>query len=137
MTKFRKVLSGVFGLYMVMALSLAHAEHPGQRIQEIYKQLNLTDGQKQQLEAGKQQHRSKMQSVREAMKADKEALRQELMKPQLDMPTINAIHHQIKALLVQMEDDRLSSILAVRAILTPDQFLKFIDLMHKHKEEHE
>jgi len=32
-----------------------------------------------------------------------------------------------------MEDDKLNSILAVRGILTPDQFTKFVELMHKHR----
>ena len=130
-------------------MSLAHAEnapgaegpsqkwHSGQRIQEIYSQLNLTDDQKKQLEANKQQHRAKMESARQEIKADKEALKEELMKPQLDMTKINAIHDQIKSLQYQMEDDKLNSILAVRAILTPEQFSKFVNLMHKHKQEHE
>ena len=148
MTKFKKVLLGVSGLYILAAMSLAHAQNPvvegpsqkwhsGQRIQEIYNQLNLTDDQKKQLEANKQQHRAKIQSVRQAMKTQREALQEELMKPRLDMPKINAIHHQIKSLQSQMEDDRLSSIIAVRAILTPEQFFKFVTLMHQHKQEHE
>ncbi len=149
LTKFKKVLWGAFGLYILAGLSLAHAENPGtegsslkahsgQRIQQIYSQLNLTDDQKKQLEANKQQHRAKIQSAREAMKADKEALHAELMKPQLDMSKINQIHDQIKALQDQMEDNKLSSILAVRAILTPEQFSKFVALMHKHEQkEHE
>ena len=146
MTKFKKVSLGFIGVYLLAALSLAHAENPGtdgasqkarygQRIQGIYNQLNLTDDQKRQLEANKQQHRSKMESARQAIKADKEAFKEEMMKPQLDMPKITALHHQIKAVLSQMEDDKLSSILAVRAILTPEQFAKFVNLMHKHKQE--
>jgi len=144
MTKFKKVLFGFFGLYVLAALPLAHAENPGpdgssqkwhsgQRIQQIYSQLNLTDDQKKQLEVNKQQHRAIMVSIRQEMKTDKEALQQELMKTQLDMPKINAIHHQIKSLQSQMEDNRLSSIVAVRAILTPEQFSKFVNLMHKQE----
>jgi len=137
------------GLYILAVLSLAHAqnapasnsasfkEHSGQRVQEIFNQLNLTDDQKKQLEVNKEQHRAKMQSARQAMKAYKEALQEEIMKPRLDMPKINEIHGQIKALQSQMEDVKLNSILTVRSILTPDQFLKFINLMHKHKQEHE
>ena len=77
-----------------------------------------------------------MESARQEIKTDKEELQEELMKPQLDMPKINEIHSQIKALQSQMEDDKLSSILAVRAILTQEQFLKFVNLMHKNKQEH-
>ena len=149
MTKFKKVLFGLFGSYILVASSLALAQnapgtdassqkrHTGQRIHEIYSQLNLTDDQKKQLEANKQQHRAKMQSVRQEIKADKETLKEQLMKSQLDMPKINAIHEQIKSLQNQMEDDKLNSIVAVRAILTPEQYLKFVNLMHKHKEGHD
>jgi Spy/CpxP family protein refolding chaperone len=149
MEKFKKILFGFIGLYIFVALSLAHAQatpgpdessakwHPGQRIQEIFNQLNLTDDQKKQLEMNKQQHRAKMESSRQAMKTSREAFQQELMKPLLDRPRINEIHQQIKALQSQMEDDKLNSILAVRTILTPEQFQKFVNLMHRHKQEHD
>lgn len=148
MTKFKKVLCSCLGVYLFAVLSLAHAqsapdediavkEHMGQHIQAIYSQLNLTDVQKQQLEANKQEHRSKMENARQAMKTNRQELQEELMKPQLDMPKINAIHGQIKALQAQMEDVKLSSILAVRAILTPEQFSKFVNLMHRHKQDHD
>ncbi len=159
MTKLKKVLFGFFGVYLFAVIfpvpcsanvenpgvngplhkeySLFHQQAGGQRIQEIYSQLNLTDGQKKQLESNKQQHRAKMESTRQEMKTNKEALRRELMKSQLDLLKINTIHNQIKSLQDQMEDEKLNSILAVRTILTPDQFLKFVNLMHKHKQEHE
>ena len=68
------------------------------------------------------------------MKTDKEALKEELMKTSLDMPKITKLHNHLKAALSQMEDDKLSSILAVRTILTPEQFAKFVNLMHKHRQ---
>ncbi len=129
MTKLKKVLSGFFGLYILAALPLAQAQ--------IYNQLDLTAGQKQALEANKHQHRAQMENARQEMRIYKEEMRQALMAPQLDMPKINQIHGRIKSLQNQMEDDKLNSILAVRAILTPEQFLKFVSLMHKHRQEHE
>jgi RNA polymerase sigma-70 factor (ECF subfamily) len=155
MTKFKKALLGVTVGFIVAAFPLAHAENPGpdgtsakghslprqqaggQRFEEIYSQLNLTDVQRKQLEANKHQHRTRMERARQEMKMDKEELKEELMKPQLDMPKIYGLHRQIKVLLSQMEDVKLSSILAVRSILTPEQFSKFVNLMSKHKQEHE
>ena len=101
----------------------------------IFSQLNLTDDQKRQLETNKLQHRAIVKSFRQEMRTNREALRVELMKPVLDMSRINVIQSQIKALQAQMEDNRLSSILAVRSILTPEQFLKFVNLMHRHKQD--
>ena len=148
MTTFRKSLFMFFGLCLLAAMPRAHADeggpsgpasniHGGQRIREIFRQLNLTEDQKKQLEANKQQHRARIQDLREEIKTSKDAIRAELMKIQLDMPKVKGMHDQIKALQDQMEDEKLNSILAVRAILTPEQFIKFVNLMHKHKEEHE
>ncbi len=152
MTKFKKVLFGLFGACLLAAifpvLCPANVENPGadgpsqkwhtgKHIQEIYSQLNLTDDQKKQLEANKQQHRVKMENIRQAIKTDKQMLKEELMKPRLDIPKINAVHGQIKSLQNQMEDDKLDSILAVRTILTPEQFLKFVNLVHKYKKGHD
>ena len=146
MIKFKKVLLGCIGLYMFAALPLAGAQnapvisgpspqwHSGQG---IFNQLNLTDAQKKQLEANRQQHRARMEGIRQEMKTDRQALQDELMKPQLDMPRIKALDEQIKGLQGQMEEIRLNSILTVRGILTPDQFAKFVNMMHKHKQEHD
>lgn len=145
MSKLGKVLFGSLSAVLLIALPLAQAQnapgpdssvqedHHGERIQGVFSQLNLTDDQKRQLEVNKQQQRARMQIARQTMKISREELQEELMKPDLDMTKINAVHSRIKSLLSRMEDDRLSSILTVRAILTPEQFLKFINLMHKHK----
>ena len=58
------------------------------------------------------------------------------MKPRLDTPKINAVHDQIKSLQNQMEDGKLSSILAVRAILTPEQF-KILQGRRDERNEHD
>ena len=148
MKKLKRVGFVFCGIYIYAALSLANAQNvpgmdraasqpPEKHIEKIFSQLNLTDAQKHQLDENKNGHRAEMQNARQEMKAAKEAMREELMKPQLDMAQVNAIQNRIKSLSSQMEDDRLNSILAVRSILTPDQFLKFANLMHKHRPEHD
>ena len=101
---------------------------------KMFAQLNLTEDQRKQLKANKEQQRAQMKSNIQQMKAQREALHQELMKPQLDMDKINAIQTQLKANMAQMADSRLNSILEVRKILTPEQFAKFISTM---KERHQ
>jgi Spy/CpxP family protein refolding chaperone len=146
MPKVKTIFAGLLGLFLLAALPV-HAQQPGSdddqprphfnQAREIFKELNLTDDQRKQLEANKQEHRSRMQMARQQIKTTKEALRQELMKPQLDMPKIHQLHRRIKDLLSQMEDDKLNSILAVRTILTPEQFMKFNDLMHHNHPDHD
>jgi Spy/CpxP family protein refolding chaperone len=141
MTKFKKVFfSGLAAVLLALPLAQAQQgpgpeprEHDGSHIQEIFKQLDLTDEQKQQLETAKKQHRTEAASDRRAIRDAREAMRVELMKSQLDMAKIRQIHSQIKSLQDKMEDERLNSILTVRTILTQEQFQKFSSLMHKHK----
>ncbi len=103
------------------------------KIQEVYDQLNLTDEQKKKLEANKAGHRDTMKALFEKMRSYRQALNDELMKPDLNMGHINEIQAQVKTLQAEITDHRLNSILEVRAILTPEQFAKFISLMEKQK----
>ncbi len=150
MTQLRIVLFSGLWLCVFGATAWVHAEgspeaevssptwrHGGGGIQEIYSQLHLTEIQKKQLEDNKMQHRARMKAIREQGKAYRQVFQQELMKPQLDMNKIHELHSRLKALESQMADDRLNSVLAVRSILTPQQFSEFTALMHKHKLEHE
>lgn len=104
-----------------------------ERIQEIYSELNLTDAQKEQLKANKTKHREQRKAGFEKMRSYKETLKQELVKPDMDKKRIKEIQDQLKAAQAQIADDRLDSILEVRAILTPEQFTKFMTLMEQHR----
>lgn len=110
-------------------------ERREKKIQEIYNQLNLTDAQKKQLEQNKISNQDKKKDLYEKVRSYKDALNQELMKIDLDMTRINDIQNNIKALQVQILDERLSSILEVRKILTPEQFTKFIGFMKEARQE--
>ena len=138
------LLSYVF-IVGLLAAPLAHANDMGgnsmhrwhgmkeKRTQKIYAQLNLTDEQKKQLEDNKHKNQEQKKALFKHMKSVREELRQEFMKPDLDMNKVNAIHAQIKATQSQMADNRLNSVLEVRKILTPEQFKKFHELMKKHE----
>ena len=132
------VVAGFLATPLVYANDTGNAapEHGGKSMhkwhEEIYAQLNLTDDQKKQLEDNKQKNREQKKVLFGRMKSSREALRQEFMKPDLDMNKVNAIQAQIKTLLAQMSDNRLNSVLTVRKILTPEQFKKFHESMAKH-----
>ena len=104
-----------------------------QKRQKMWDELNLTADQKKQLEANKTKNREGMKASFEKMKSCRESLKQELMKPDLDMGKISAIQSEIKALEAQMTDAHLNSVLEVRKILTHEQFEKFISLAGEHK----
>ncbi len=106
-----------------------------EKMQKIFSQLNLTEEQKNKLKENKTKHREQRKGGFEQIKSYKEALKQELLKPDLDMKRIQEIQGQSKAAQAQMADDRLDSILEVRTILTPEQFSKFMTLMEHHRKE--
>ena len=104
-----------------------------EHFKKMFGQLNLSDKQKQAMEANKAAHRGRRKQNFEKMKALREEFNAELMKPKLNMGKINALQKQVKAFQAQLIDDRLSSILEVRKILTLDQFTKFISLVKEHE----
>ncbi len=134
-------------IFGACSISTAHAdektdgffkkhEKMEKKIQEIYSQLNITPEQKKDLESNKLANREKRKVLFEKMRSQKEALNQELMKADLDMAKINEIQNSIKTLQSQMADERLESILAVRKILSAEQFANFITQMEKSRQDH-
>lgn len=118
------------------AVSQARHKEMGEKHQKMLDQLNLTPEQKKQLEDNKAKNREEMKATFENMSTYREELKAELMKPELDMNKINGIQSQVKTLQSQMIDNRLSSILDVRKILTHEQFEKFIDITGQGKRVH-
>lgn len=103
---------------------------------EVFKQLDLSPEQEEQLKTHRKNHRGQGREFREDMKAKKEAIRNELQKEELNMEEIYKIHNELKGLLSKKADHRLEGILAVRKILTAEQFRKFCELrkdMHPMK----
>ena len=107
-------------------------ERRGKKARGIYSQLNLTEEQKKQLEDNRLKHREEMKVAFDGMRHYKEALNQEFMKPNLDMNKVKEIQSQVKALQAKISDNHLNSIIEVRKILTPEQFVKFISFTQKH-----
>lgn len=130
---------------MVVILSAApsaratDADKMESRRQEMYKDLNLSDAQKQELEASRNKTREEMKAIFAASKESRAALSRELQKEKLDMGRISQINGELKKLNAQMFDYRLRSILEVRKILTPEQFKTFTKkteerIRHKDKD---
>ncbi len=106
------------------------------RMLEVFKQLDLSPEQEEQLKAHRNNHREQGREFRESLRAKKEAIRNELQNEELNMEEIYKIHNELKGLLSNKADHRLEGILEVRKILTAEQFRKFCELrkdMHPMK----
>ncbi len=106
------------------------------RMLEVFKQLDLSPEQEEQLQTHRKNHRGQGREFRENLRAKKEAIRNELQNEELNMEEIYKIHNELKGLLSNKADHILEGILEVRKILTAEQFRKFCELrkeMHPMK----
>lgn len=95
---------------------------------EVFKQLDLSPEQEEQIRTHRKNHREQGREFWENLRTKKEAIRNELQKEELNMGEIYKIHNELKDLLIQKADHRLEGILEVRKILTAEQFRKFCEL---------
>jgi Spy/CpxP family protein refolding chaperone len=100
--------------------------------EDIFKDLNLTVQQTKMLEENKNENKAEVEALFSQMKQKEAAMREELQKPKLDMTKITKINGELKKLQAEMIDGRLEGILAVRKILSPEQFKKFTQKMERH-----
>ena len=138
--------NAILAAVMVMAMlgtTAAYAEgmgpggHHGQERGEkgeFYKELNLTPEQRDQVKAQKEATKAQKQELREAMKAKRAELKAELAKKDLDRARVNVITTEMKAITAKLVDMRVESIIALKKILTPEQFQKMQDKMGQHRE---
>ena len=143
-TKHMAVLFGfVMSVFLISATNVFAQEEQGFNKKEhrkewqvkrakMFKELGITEEQRQALKAHKESHRGAMNALREQIKEKHKAFRQSLEDPNVDESTISAVNNEIKTLTNSLSDNRLNGVLEVRKILTPEQFQKF-NKMHKKK----
>jgi Spy/CpxP family protein refolding chaperone len=93
--------------------------------QRIAKELNLTPEQEEGLKQNRITQNEQMKELRTALKEQMTKLKEELNKPEVNQAALKTIATELKSLHAQMVDQRLASILAVKKILTSEQFAKF------------
>lgn len=146
----RLMLGVLFLVVFAVASALAQAPEGGpapdrkqefrkqgeDRMQELLKDLNLSDEQKKLLDEHRTKHREGMGTLRKNMRDLRQAMHQELQKQELDMNTINDLQGKMKETQTKILDYRLEGILAVHKILTPEQYKKFSEEMRKRKDDY-
>jgi len=94
--------------------------------------LNLSDGQKQQLEAIRQKYQDQMKSLAEQLRTNQNELRT-LMTGNGSDSEIRAKHNQVNNLRQQLGEMRFNSMLESRQVLTPEQRQQFSQLMQERQ----
>ncbi|MFC1807125.1 Spy/CpxP family protein refolding chaperone [Candidatus Omnitrophota bacterium] len=140
----------VFGMAAAMALMSvsAYAQAPkgsGQEeaggkkkmmIENLVEELGLTPEQQQQLKEQRAGCKEGKKGARKELKAARSQLRQELEKEVIDKEKIDSLVSQIKTLSGQMLDNKVEGVLAMRQILTHEQYTKFREKMKEKRKKH-
>jgi Spy/CpxP family protein refolding chaperone len=107
--------------------------HHGQKDHMMAKILNLSGDQVKQLKDLRQKQKETMKSTFEQIKSNREAFNAEIVKAAPDMNKINDLQNQLKTIQGKMIDNRLNSVLAIKKIMTPEQFAGFAALQQERK----
>ncbi len=96
-------------------------------------ELNLTPAQQEQIASQRSAQKEETARLREAMSAKRNELRRELEKDNPDTEKISAIIHETKELMGKRLQQRADGILALRSILTPEQFKALNEKMKRSR----
>lgn len=122
-------------LASVFSFSMLSAEE--QPMKERFKDLNLSQEQKDQL---KNQHQSFVKVKKDLMqksKKDHEDLISEIKKEHPDKQKIEAIKLRLQDFQKQMIDMRVKHLLDLKEVLSPEQFNKLLTHQRKQMERHQ
>ena len=130
----RKGLTVAVAVLMVVAATNAWAgegwkgekseEERAAHFEKMTKELGLTADQKAALTKQRESYGASTKALREKMKATRTQLKEELDKPTPDKAKINAIIAQKKELVGQQMQLKVDKVLAMKQILTPEQYAK-------------
>ena len=97
-------------------------------------QLNLSEEQKQKLQATRSQYKDQIFQRKQAVRQITQQLR-DLMVSNASADEIRAKHQQVQQLRQQLEEASFESMLATREILTLDQRRQYAQLMEKRRKD--
>ena len=107
------------------------------RFEKLSEELGLTPEQQAQLEEQREAFKDKRKVLMEKMRAKNKALKEELEKPKVNRDKADKSISDIQALTGEKLRSRVDKIIAMKDILTPEQFEKLQQKMKKKRCESE
>lgn len=111
------------------------SEKKHQMMKEVIDELGLNEEQLAQIEQERNASFDKKKQLREQLDAKEKDLKAQLKESEIDKTKIDQTVTEISDLKAQKLRDHVDSILAIRAILTPEQYVQFQEKMEAKKEE--
>ena len=101
-------------------------------VQKMEEKLGIEEEQSVQLKAHRIEHKEKMKVLKNELKEKREALKKELEKVDASELFIQAVATELKNVQSELVDERINGILAVKSILTLEQYEKFKEKTKKN-----
>lgn len=105
------------------------------RYEATLSQLNLSAGQKERIKALRQNQKQQMKELRQSFKEARQKLKEHLDKSEANHESIAPLANDIKNILGKMVDQRIENVLAVKSVLTPEQFSQLQEAQKSRKDE--
>ncbi len=141
------IVAGVFAAAAAVALPAAFCGggkecHGGgkfeqwqeKRMDKIMDKLNLTPEQSQKIKDIRAKEKAAREEFMKKMKSTHEELQAEIEKPVSDKARINALLGELEPMMASQFRQRIENILAVKDVLTPEQFASMREEMRKDRE---
>ncbi len=139
--------SSAIALLDCPANALIPSLHPGKKIAQVPKQitqnrpgrggwlkeLNLSPEQIQKIREIRNQYKDRLSQQRQAVQQAQRELK-DLMAGNASADQVRQKHSQMQTLQQQLADTRMESMLAIRAILTPEQRQKLTEVMRQQRQ---
>ena len=91
--------------------------------------LNLTSEQQEKLRDNRKKQEEQISRLSNQLKEKRQILQQELKKSSVTKESLAPVITELKSLQAQLIDIRIEGILAVKQLLTPEQFEQFQQIM--------
>ncbi len=140
MKRAKLIIVSLAAIFLASSFSQAQAQEQGQNESlgqhqyRMFSELGLSVEQQEKLEVNRKAQRQGFAKLMQAMREQREKLQNQLKDPKVTLAKLQPLIAEIKSLQGRLIDQRISSIFAVKEILTPEQFIKFqekIQKMHK------
>jgi len=131
----RKPFCNVAILTLLMLCLVCAAANAAEKMPKgMAKDLNLTPDQKKQMQTIFERQREDEKKDLKSIRALQTALDEELIKDRPDESKIKSTVNEIKQIQIKLLDKHFDSTFALRKILTPEQFRKFIEKGRKMRD---
>lgn len=130
-TQVNRLLCAGFVMMLFTAVSVwaqPSDDNPGRmqrhenKMEKIIQELNLTPQQQEQIKQLRAQREGQAKSLRDGLRSARQSLKAELDRQNIDEAKVKTIAQELKQLEGQMIDMRISRVLEMKKVLTPEQY---------------